>query len=197
MKNLLLLSMIILLNGCIGAAVGTAVATTAAVVAEERTAGDVVDDTTIFWHIKHLYIQENARDLLAGVNVEVIQGRVHLTGIVDSTEARIDAVRLAWRPEGVTEVINEINIRDHETKIKDIVRDQWIKSQVKSRMLFEKGVKSINYSVDSVNGVVYLMGIAQDKNELDKVTHVTSMVKGVTKVISHVRLKDELNHAKR
>jgi osmotically-inducible protein OsmY len=58
-------------------------------------------------------------------------------------------------------------------------------------MILEKGVRSINYSVITVNQVVYLMGIAQDQTELGKVTHIASTTNYVQRVVSYVKLKDD------
>ena len=189
-KIILLISTLFITSACVESAVLGSIATVGTVAAQERTAGQAVDDTTIFWKIKQLYLNENAQDLIAGVSIEVIEGRVHLTGNVKSTETRIDAVRLAWKPEGVREVINEITISNEKT-IKGMVQNRWIKGQIVSKLLLEKGVRSVNYSVEVVDGVVYLMGIAQDPNELNKVTTISSMVKGVKRVVSHVVLKSD------
>lgn len=187
--RLTVLSLLLVTCGCADAVLSAAT-TTGTLIAQERTVGRAVDDITIWTQIKHHYLQENAQDLLAGVRVEVIEGRVHLTGAVKTPETRIDAVRLAWQPNGVVEVINEIQI-ETEKKLQEMAADEWIKLQLKGKMLFEKEVKSINYSVEVVKGVVYLMGIAQDTLELNDVTQIASTIKGVDRVVSHVRLKDD------
>lgn len=183
-----LVTLLALLTGCPVAIIGGAAAT-GAVVAQERSTGHAIDDTSIFWQIKHHFVQSPYKDLVTGVSVEVIEGRVHLTGYVTMPEVQIEAVRLAWLPNGVTEVVNEIQVKD-SYGLGNKVNNQWIRSQVASRIVLEKGVRSLNYSVEVVDGVVYLMGIAQSNEELDKVTTIASRVKGVKKVISHVRLRD-------
>ena len=56
----------------------------------------------------------------------------------------------------------------------------------KQPMIFQ----SLNYSIEVVNGVVYLIGIAQNQKELDAVIEISKKTYGVTSVISYVRLKD-------
>jgi osmotically-inducible protein OsmY len=182
------LTMLVSINGCIPAVIGTA-ATTGMITAQDRSAGDAVDDAIIATKIKHLYLNKNAQDLLAGASVEVIEGRVHLTGKVETPETRIDAVRLAWQPDGVKEVINEIQIQK-TSNLKDIAKDEWISLQLDTRITLEKNVRSFNYSTDVVNGIVYIMGISQGKEELDKVVEIASKIKGVKKVVTHVRIKE-------
>ena len=188
-KIIFLISALLITSSCVETAVLGSLATVGTVAAQERTTGQAIDDTSIFWKIKQLYLkEENSKNLLSGVSIEVIEGRVHLTGGVNSTETRIDAVRLAWKPRGVKEVINEITIKNENT-LTSIVQNKWIKGQIASKLLLEKGVRSVNYSIEVVDGVVYLMGIAQDANELNKVTTIASMVKGVKKVVNHAILK--------
>lgn len=198
MKKLFSLLLLIfsapLLNGCFGVFVGAA-ATTGAVVSQESSAGTLVDDTAIYWKIKGLYLEKNAQDLLAGVNVKVIEGRVHLTGKVQTADANVDAVRLAWQPEGVREVINEIIIIEKPT-LQEIFQAKWIKTQVIAKITATKDVRSLNYSVEVVDGTVYLMGIAQDIDELNAVTTQASTIKGVRKVVSHVRVKNDPSREK-
>jgi osmotically-inducible protein OsmY len=178
-----------LLSACIPVAVGTVATTTGIVAAQERSTGSAVDDTGIYWKIKNLYLQQNAQDLLAGVGVTVIEGRVHLTGNVDTPETRIDAVRLSWQPKGVKEVINEININNEKT-LKNAVLGKVLKAEISAQLVAAKGISSLNYSIEVVNSVVYLMGIAQNQEELDRVTEIISKTNGVERVVSHVIMKD-------
>lgn len=163
---------------------------TAVVVAQERSAGNAIDDASILVQLKHAYAKKDYKDLLANVEIKVIEGRVLLTGNVDKPESQIEAVRIAWTIEGVKEVINEIQIND-QAGIANYARDLWISTQIKSRLLFAKDIRSINYSLITVNQTVYLMGIAQNRIELDKATYIASTTNYVQKVVSYVRMKDD------
>ena len=100
------------------------------VVAEgDRTLGTVVDDATIKINISSNLLSSST-NLFVNVNTNVIEGRVLLTGIVDTQEIRIEAVRKVWEVEGVREVINEIEI-GNKTTIKEYANDLWITTQVK------------------------------------------------------------------
>ncbi len=177
-----------LLSGCFPLVLGAATEG-AVVVAQERSVGDAVDDASIFSKIKYKFSQQESKDMLANVEVKVVEGRVLLTGNVDQPDSQIEAVNLAWQVEGVKEVINEIQIND-QSGFSNYARDVWVSTQVRSRLLFGKGIKSVNYSVITVNQVVYLMGVAQNQEELDKATYVASTTSYVKKVVSYVRLKD-------
>jgi osmotically-inducible protein OsmY len=178
-----------LLTGCALAIIGGG--TEGAVVAsQERTTGEALDDSGILIKIKALYAQNDVEDLLANVEIKVIEGRVLLTGNVDKPDSQIQAVNLAWQVNSVKEVINEIQL-SNQAGFSNYARDVWISTQVKSRLLFTKGIRSVNYSIITVNQTVYMMGVAQDQDELDKATNVASTTSYVQKVVSYVRLKND------
>lgn len=186
---------IFLLASCVPALVTTGATTTGIVVAQERSAGNAVDDVGIRLALNNLFIQKDFNDLFRNVTIRVTEGRVLLTGSVDKPETSVEAVRLAWQPRGVKEVINEIQVND-KTGVIDYARDAWIGAQVRSKLLFEKNLRSINYSVEVVNNVVYLIGIAQNQDELDKATYIAGTTPYVKQVISHVILKDDTRRTK-
>jgi len=188
-SSLLLLSAAALLSGCVPVLIGGGTET-AVVAAQERPAGNALDDAGILLKIKNLYAQQDFKDLLANVEIKVVEGRVLLTGNVDKPDSQIEAVNLAWQVSGVKEVMNEVQVND-KAGFWNYTRDVWISTQVRSRLLLEKHLRSINYSVITVNQVVYLMGIAQDQDELDKATYLASTTGYVQRVVSYVRLKDD------
>ncbi len=179
----------IAISGCVPIVLGGATET-AVVVAQERSVGNAIDDAGIMLKIKNLYAKEDYKDLLANVDVKVVEGRVLLAGNVDKPDSQIEAVKLAWQVEGVKEVMNEVQIND-KSGFWNYAKDVWISTQVRTRLLFGKDIHNINYSVITVNQVVYLMGIAQNQEELNRATNVASATSYVQRVVSYVRLKDD------
>ena len=169
-------------------------ATAGIAVAQERSVGTAIDDTAIQLQIKH-YLLEASDDLLIRVGSEVHEGRVLLTGVVSTAEDRVEAVRLTWQANGVLEVLNEIQVSDRDGII-DYFKDVKITTQLRYQMLRDRDISDINFSVETVNGIVYLMGIARGQSELDKVTTHARNIAGVQKVISHVRLSDDKRRGK-
>lgn len=188
---LLLLSLFLLplaAGGCtpVGVAVGAG-ATAATASQTERGLEGTARDIAISTEINHYLFQSNV-DLFSAVGLSVEDGRVLLTGSVPKPENRIEAARLAWKAEGVREVINEIQVVDN-SDIVDKARDTWIETQLETKMLFDSGISSINYDVDTVNGTVYLFGIAQDSTELQRVINHARNLEYVRNVVSYVRIK--------
>ena len=155
---------------------------------EERSFNNYVEDTIILAQLKNEYFSNN-ENIFFQVSVDVIEGRVMLTGIVEQIDERIEATKLAWGIKGVNEVINEIQISNDEG-ILDYTDDLVMKTKINAKLLLEKNILNLNYSVEVVNGIVYLIGIAQDQKELDAVTEISKNTYGVINVISYVRLKD-------
>lgn len=189
LKILFLLSISIMASSCAALVIGAG-GEGARLAAQERSAGDAVDDASIVLKIKNRYAQADYKDLLANVEIKSIEGRVLLTGNVDKPDSQIEGVRLAWQVNGVKEVINQIQVND-KAGFGNYARDVWISTQIRTRLLFEKHIRSVNYSTITVNQTVYLMGIAQDQEELDRATYVASTTDYVQKVVSYVRLKDD------
>ncbi|MGB0670983.1 MAG: BON domain-containing protein, partial [Rhodospirillales bacterium] len=173
------------LSGCVGAVVGAGAAAGIAAM-EERGIDGKAKDTRIAANILGAYVQKN-HQLATAIGVEVYEGRVLLTGAVPDATLRADAVRLAWGVEGVTEVFNEV--QDLDASLLDSAKDSWISTQLATKLTFDKDVLSINYEIETVSAIVYLLGIAQNQAELDRVMAHARDIDGVRKIISHVRIK--------
>ncbi len=180
----------LVVSGCTatGTAIGAA-ATGGTVIAQERSVGDAIDDATIRVEINHYLYQADA-DVYLDTSIDVIEGRVLLTGDVAKPQDRVIALEAAWQAEGVLEVINELQV-DDTSDLLDSAEDAWISAQLSTELLFDEEISSINYNVEIVNGIVYLIGLAQDQAELDRVIDRARTISGVRQVVNHVRLKDD------
>lgn len=156
--------------------------------AQERGFKTGVKDAVILAKIRQNWLKNNF-SLFANITATVIEGRVLLTGTVPKSNNRIDAVRLAWQVKGVKEVLNEIEITDKSDLI-NVTRDAWITAQLKVKLTVDGKIKAINYAIDAVNGVVYLVGIAQDSGELDRVISHTRNLNYVRRIVNYVRIKN-------
>ena len=174
------------LQGCASAVIGVgATAGTAAM--EERGLAGVADDRASRLRINALLSDKDER-LWRKVGMQVYMGRVLLTGTVETEAMRADAVRLAWSAKGVKEVINELQLAD-PGGVSGFARDTWISTQLKFALLFDKQVSSINYSIETVRGTVYLIGLAQGRVELDRVMNHARGLSYVKKVVNYVQIK--------
>jgi len=178
------------LGACTPLALVTTIGATAGSMAlTEQGFTRAATDTGIALAINQAWFARDA-ELFRRLGTSVSDGRVLLTGTVARPEDRVEAVRIAWSVEGVREVISEIQVSD-ERGLADAVRDRVITTGLRAALTLDAGVRSINYSIDTVNGVVYLMGIARDQAELERVVALAYGRDGVREVVSHVRLRSE------
>ena len=184
----LLLLASLALSGCVGAAIGAG-ASTGIAVAQERSIGSAVDDTSIQFQVNEKLLRKS-EVLFAKTNLDVVEGRVLLTGVVPSQSDRDSAAELAWKVKGVNEVLNELQIAQ-PGDASSFVKDASITAQLRFKMLSDRDIYAINFTLTTVNAIVYLFGIARTEVEHEKLVNHARNVKGVKKVISHVLLKDD------
>ena len=73
--------------------------------AQEGGLSRAAKDAQIQVQINNLWFQYDV-DTFRKLDMTVNQGRVLITGVVQDPEHRVEAVRLAWQPSGVKQVIN-------------------------------------------------------------------------------------------
>lgn len=129
-------------------------------------------------------------DAFSRISIEVIEGRALLTGIVADQVTRIEAVRLAWQVPDVHEVINEITVGTRPG-LDARAADLRITAELRTRMTLDDHIDAVNYALESVDGRLFLFGIARDRDELSRVENYARSVAGVREVISHVIMKDD------
>ena len=185
-----LIGTLLMQAGCVGLAVGAGAALG---VASAREGGikSTANDIRIKAHIADKWFKYDT-ETFSKLKVNVDGGRVLLTGVVDDPDSRVEAVRLAWQVEGVTQVINEIRLAKGDG-IPGYVRDKWITVQLRTALTLEADVQSINYTIDTVQGTVYLMGIAYSQAELDQAISVARTIPHVKQVVSYVRILDDVD----
>jgi osmotically-inducible protein OsmY len=176
-------------SGCVAVAT-TAALESASMAAQERTINAAGSDARIQMQINNKLLQYST-SLFTKVDLTVTEGRVLLTGNVSSAENRVKAVELVWQVPGVRQVLNELQINSGGG-VSGYASDTWLLTKLRSQMIFAKDIVSINYNIDVVSGVVYLMGIAQDQNELNRVRSLVRNTTGVKDLVSYVRLKTDL-----
>ena len=178
------------LAACTPAGVVVGGAASAGVAAsEERGIKGAADDAVIRVKINEAWVKEDF-DTFNRLNLQIYEGRVLVSGRVPDQAQADKAVQAAWQPDGVREVINEIEISEGGG-LNDFANDTLINARLDADLLFDGDVDSINYSTRAVAGTVYLLGVAQDRAELGRVFRIARDVPNVKRVISHVIMKDD------
>ncbi len=166
-----------------------------ATLSKEKTVGSSIDDRNIWTKIKAGFLEHNkeVEGILTKISVEVSEGRVLLTGTLNTPEERLIVLKIVWEQAGVREVINEIKLPEETTPsgVKQYTTDTWITTQVKSKMLMNNHVRSINFSIETIDGVVYALGIARTEEELSAIRSIAENVNGVTRFVSYIRVNSK------
>ncbi|QEX25034.1 transporter [Hypericibacter adhaerens] len=156
---------------------------------QERGLGTALSDDVIWTKVQARWLDNDA-DMFSKVRLQIQEGRLLLTGVVQKASARVTAVRLAWEVDGVKQVIDEIKVAE-APDLGQAIQDQWVAQELRNKMLLDIKIRSVNYSVEAVEGTIYLMGIAQDNAELQRVIDHARDISYVRRVTSYVRIKGE------
>lgn len=181
----LFISPLILTSCAAGILTGVGAATGVAAAQEGGLEG-AFSDTKIRAQINDLWFKYNV-DTFAKLHLTIDQGRVLITGVVQNPQDRVEAVRLAWQAKGVKQVINEIKLAEGGG-ITGYARDKWITARLRTTLTFDRAVQAINYSIDTVQGTVYIMGVARSQAELNRVMQTARTIPDVKQVVSYVKL---------
>ena len=189
LASLILMGFLMLgLSGCVGAVAGVGAAAVAASTTEKGI-GTSINDGLIKTKISEAYFKKHV-SLYSNIKVDVNKGSVLLTGDVDEPESAVQAVQIAWQVNGVIEVINEIDV-SNKASIKDRAKDLASEAQLRGKLITDPEISSLNFSIDVVNGVVYLSGIAGSEEEMNKVVGHAQELRFGTTVINYIRLNDD------
>ena len=192
MKNKLLLILImgLLLSGCIGVASTGLFGTGVSVAFDPRTVGTQIDDNIMEKSLKTKILLRDKNHLL-DVKVEVLDGRIFLTGKVDNPEEKLQLTKLAWETNGVRSVRNDLKIKE-EFNFQQSAKDLLITSQLRSAIIFNKEIKATNYQIDTYKKKIFIYGIAEDADEKDEVIKEAKSILDVEDVIASILLLEEL-----
>lgn len=126
---------------------------------------------------------------LKGVDVEVAEGIVVLSGNVPTQQDKIEAARIAWSARGIQQVGNEVLIKGKQSFMRN-TKDGILEKTVRTRLFADKLVKARNYNVETHDGIVYLMGVARTEAELKRAAEIAATTRGTRQVISYARIAD-------
>jgi osmotically-inducible protein OsmY len=178
------------MTGCVPVIVGGGLAAGGYTAMRDKPIGDSITDTKIEVAIKsRLY--KISPQLYSLVSVNSDEGGVLLTGVVPNPEW-VDVVeRESWLVDGVISVNNNVTYGE-PLSVAQTLKDDLITSKVRSKILCCKGVRSVNYKIKTMDGIVYLRGVAQSEQELEFVISEIQSVSGIKKIVSYVDVKNKL-----
>ena len=189
-KKIHFLFILIILSGCVGASSKGVFGTGVTVALDPRTLGTQIDDGIMDKNL-------DARLLLVDKNyflylsTQVLDGRIFITGKVETPEEKLKITKLAWETQGVRSVRNDLKIKE-KFNFNQSSKDILITSQLRSAIIFNKKIKSANYSIDTYKKTIYIYGIAETEDEKKEVIKEAKEILDVKNVIASILLVEDL-----
>ena len=189
-KKIHFLLILIILSGCVGASSKGVFGTGVTVALDPRTLGTQIDDGIMDKNLdaRLLLIDKN---YFLNVSTQVLDGRIFITGKVETPEEKLKITKLAWETQGVRSVRNDLKIKE-KFNFKQSSKDILITSQLRSAIIFNKKIKSANYSIDTYKKTIYIYGIAETEDEKKEVIKEAKEILDVKNVIASLLLVEDL-----
>ena len=194
-KNIFLLLIFLILSGCVGYSSTGVFGTGVSVALDPRTIGTQIDDSIMQKNLSAKLVNMNTNYLLS-VKAKVLDGRIFITGKVESVEEKFKITKLAWEIKGARSVKNDLRIKE-KFNFKQSAKDILITSQLRTAMIASKKIKSVNYNIDTYKKKIYVYGIAQNEEERAEVINEAKQVIDVEDVISSILLIEDLRVVKK
>ena len=192
MKNKIIFFLLffLILSSCIGSASQGLFGTGVSIAFDPRTVGTQIDDSIMHKSLatRLTLLQKN---YLFSLKTKVLDGRIFLTGKVDTPEEKLQITKLAWETKGTRSVKNDIKIKE-EFNFKQSAKDLLITSQLRAAMILSKEIKSSNYQIDTHKKKIYIYGIALTEEEKKEVLFEAKEILDVEDIIASILLLKNL-----
>ena len=189
-RNLILIIIFILISGCIGYSSTGVLGTGVSIAMDPRTIGTQIDDSLMQKNLRTKLILMNKGYLLK-VKTKVLDGRIFITGKVDTVEEKLKITKLGWEIKGARSVKNDLKIKE-EFNFKQTAKDVLITSQLRTALITNKKIASANYDIDTYKKIIYIYGISQNEDERAEVINEAKQVLDVEDVVTSIFLVEDL-----
>ena len=192
MKNKLIITFLlgIFLNSCVGVSSKGLFGTGVSVALDPRTLGTQIDDSIMQKSLSARILAKDKKYFLL-VKSKVLDGRIFMTGKVDSPEEKLQITKIAWETKGARSVRNDIKIKK-EFNFKQSAKDLLITTQLRTALIVNKNIKATNYQIDTYKKIIYVYGIALTSEEKDLVISEAKEILDVENVIASIILVEDL-----
>ena len=189
-KNFFYLILLVILTGCVGASSTGVFGTGVTIAMDPRTLGTQIDDSVMDKTLDARLLTLN-KNYFISVKTKIIDGRIFITGKVNTPEEKLQITKVAWETKGARSVKNDLKIKE-KFNFKQSAKDLLITSQLRSAMIFNKQIKAVNYNIDTYKKKIYVYGISQTKEEKEEVINEAKQILDVEDVITSILLLEDL-----
>lgn len=121
-----------------------------------------------------------------GLRADVVEGEAQLHGIVDTLSEKHHAERIARSIDGIRKVDSAVSISTDGN-----ITDSEVEFEVSEELEADPDIDTRNIGARSSKGVVALVGHTDDPAEVEKARQAAAKARGVTRVVSHVKIGEE------
>jgi osmotically-inducible protein OsmY len=189
-KFIIIVLLGVILSSCAGVSSRGVFGTGVSIAFDPRTLGTQMDDSLMQKNLAARILIKDKKYLLS-VKSKVLDGKIFLTGKVDSPEEKLLLTKLAWEIKGARSVRNDIKIKE-EFNFKRSAKDMLITSQLRTAIILNKNIKASNYEIDTYKKKVYVYGIALTSEEKDLVISEAKEILDVEDVVASIILVEDL-----
>ena len=194
-KKIILLFLFVTVLGCVGYSSTGVLGTGVSVALDPRSLGTQIDDSIMQQNLRARLVSAD-KSYIISVKTKILDGRIFLTGKVNSVEDKLKITKLAWEIKGARSVKNDLQIKE-KFNFKRSAKDLLITSQLRAALIGSKKIKAVNYNIDTYKKKIYIYGIAQNETERDEVTKEAKQILDVEDVITSIFLVDDLRVIKK
>ena len=194
-NKILFLILLFIITGCIGTSSTGVLGTGVSIAFDPRTIGTQIDDSIMQKNLSAKLINMNTNYILS-VKTKVLDGRIFITGKVDTIEEKLKITKLGWEIKGARSVKNDLQIKG-KFNFQQAAKDILITSQLRAAMITNKKIKSVNYNIDTYKKKIYVYGISQDEKERAEVINEAKEILDVEDVITSILLIEDLRVVKK
>ena len=194
-NKILFLFLLIILTSCVGTSSTGVFGTGVTIALDPRTLGTQIDDSIMQKNLSAKLINMNTNYILS-VKSKVLDGRIFITGKVDTIEEKLKITKLGWEIKGARSVKNDLQIKE-KFDFQRAAKDLLITSQLRTALITSKKIKAVNYNIDTYKKKIYIYGIAQNDEERSEVMNEAKKILDVEDVISSILLIEDLRVVKK
>ena len=189
-KFILIILLGVISYSCVGVSSKGIFGTGVSIAFDPRSVGTQMDDSIMQKNLAARILVKDKKYLIS-VKSKVLDGRIFLTGRVDSPEEKLLLTKLAWEIKGARSVRNDIKIKER-FNFKRSAKDILITSQLRTAIILNKNIKATNYQIDTYKKKIYVYGIALTSEEKDLVISEAKEILDVEDVIASILLVEDL-----
>ena len=189
MRLFLLLIIVLNLQSCAAPIISGIGAVAFSSSAQEKGLGTSINDKVIYLKLRNA-IYEWDSSVSQKISISVDGGSILVTGQLKDVNTKINLTKVIWEVNGVKEVNNKVQISE-TSNLKNIAKDLASLGEIRARLMASKKLNSLNFSIDVVNNIAYISGIASSEEEVAIVSQIAQQARFIKEVQNFVKVNKD------